>query len=81
MCKSCAENLVDNNKKILRAHLDRAKIFLESTYGVFFGDDFEFCFESTVKITNTLKQNRGFVKRSSYIPLKAYVDDNKAVHV
>lgn len=81
MCKSCAENLVGNNKKILKAHLDRAKIFLESTYGITFGDDYEFCFESTVKIANTLKQNRDLVKRGSDIPLKSYVDDKKKVHV
>ena len=81
MCKSCAENLVGNNKKILKAHLDRAKIFMESTYGITFGDDYEFCFESTVKIANTLKQNRNLIKRGSDIPLKSYVDDKKKVHV
>lgn len=81
MCKSCAENLVGNNKKVLKAHLDRAKIFLESTYGIILGNDYEFCFESTVKIVNTLKQNRNLVKRGSDIPLKSYIDDKKKVHV
>lgn len=81
MCKICAGNLVGNNKKILKAHLDRAKIFLESTYGIALDDDYEFCFESTVKIANTLKQNRSLVKRGADIPLKAYVDDKKKVHV
>ncbi len=81
MCKSCAENLVGNNKKILKAHLDRAKIFLESTYGITLDDDYEFCFESTVKIANTLKQNPDLLKRGSDVPLKSYVDDKKKVHV
>ncbi len=81
MCKTCAENLVGNNKKILKSHLERAKIYLESTYGIALDDDYEFCFESTVKIANTLKRNRNFVKRGSDIPLKSYVDDNKKVHV
>lgn len=81
MCKSCAESLVGNNKKILKEHLDRAKIFLESVYGVTLDDDYEFCFESTVKIVNTLKQNRSLIKRGSDIPLKSYVDDNKKVHI
>ena len=81
MCKTCAESLVGNNKKILKAHLERAKIFLESTYGITLGDDYEFCFESTVKIANRLKQNRDLVKRGSDLPLKAYVDDKKKVHV
>ncbi len=81
MCSSCAENLVGNNKKILKSHLERARIFLESTYGITLDDDYEFCFESTVKIANTLKQNRELVKRGSDVPLKSYVDDKKKVHV
>ncbi len=81
MCKSCAENLVGNNKKILKAHLERAKIFLESTYGITLDDDYEFCFESTVKIANTLKQNRNLIKRGSDVPLKSYIDDKNKVHV
>lgn len=81
MCKQCAENLVGNNKKVLKSHLDRAKIFLESTYGITFGDDYEFCFESTVKIANTLKQNRSLIKRGADVPLKAYADEKKKVHI
>ncbi|HHU53647.1 MAG TPA: hypothetical protein GXZ43_06205 [Clostridiaceae bacterium] len=81
MCKSCAENLVGYNKKNLKAHLDSAKIFLESTYGITLGDDYEFCFESTIKIANTLKQNRNLIKRGSDIPLKSYVDEKKKVHI
>ncbi len=77
MCKSCAGNLVGNNKKVLKEHLERAKIFLESTYGIALGDDYEFCFESTVKIANTLKQNRDLLTRGAYIPLKSYVDQKK----
>lgn len=81
MCKACAENLVGNDKKILKAHLDRAKIFLESTYGITLGEDYDVCFESTVKIVNTLKQNRNLVKRGADIPLKSYVDEPKKIHV
>ncbi len=81
MCKECAENLVGNNKKILKAHLESAKMFLESTYGITLDDDYEFCFESTVKIINTLKQNREFMQRGLDVPLKGYVDDKKKVHV
>ncbi len=81
MCKACAGNLVGNNKKILKSHLDRARIFLESTYGITLDEDYEFCFESTVKIANTLKQNHDLVKRGADVPLKSYVDDRKKVHV
>ena len=81
MCKACAENLVGNNKKVLKAHLDRARLFLESTYGITLGDDYEVCFESTVKIANTLKQNRNLVKRGADVPLRSYIDDKKKVHV
>lgn len=81
MCKTCAENLVGNNQKLLKLHLERARMYLESTYGIQLDDDYEFCFESTVKIVNTLKQNRNLVKRGSNAPLKSYVDDKKKVHV
>lgn len=81
MCKDCAEKLVGNSRKILKSYLERAKIFLESTYGITLDDDYEFCFESTVKIANTLKQNRNLIKRGSDAPLKSYVDDKKKVHV
>lgn len=81
MCRECAENLAGNNKKVLKAHLDRAKIFLESTYGIRLDDDYEFCFESTVKIANTLKQDSSLRRRGSDVPLKAYLDDHKKVHV
>lgn len=80
MCRSCAQNLVGNNRKTLKAHLDSAKIFLESTYGIILDDDYEFCFESSVKIINTLKQNRDIFRRGADIPLKSYVDDKKKVH-
>ena len=81
MCKDCASSLIANDKKVLKAHLERAKMFLESTYGITLDDDYEFCFESTVRIANTLKQNRDFSKRGLDVPLNAYVDDKKKVHV
>ena len=81
MCKNCAENLVGNNKKSLKAHLDRARMFLESTYGIILDEDYEFCFESTVKIANTLRQNRNLNRRGTDVPLRGFVDDRKKVHV
>ncbi len=80
MCHECAENIVGNNKKILKAHLDRARMFLESTYGIELDDDYEFCFESTVKIANTLRQNRRLRRRDADIPVRSYIDDRKKVH-
>lgn len=80
MCGSCAEDLVGNNKKTLKAYLNRAKMFLESTYGITLDDDYDFCFESTVKIVNTLKRERGLLRRGADVPLKAYVDEQKRVH-
>ncbi len=81
MCAACAENLVGNNKKALKLHLERAKIFLESTYGIVLGDDYEFCFESTVKLTNMLKQNRSVLRRGTDIPLTSFVDGKKKVFI
>lgn len=81
MCAACGQNLVGNNKKALKEHLNRAKIFLESTYGITVGEDYKFCFESTLKITNTLKQNRNDITRGADTFLKSYVDDKKQVHI
>ncbi len=80
MCKACASKIVGNNKKALESHLSKAKIFLESTYGIVL-DDYDVIFEPTVKIVNTLKQNRNLVGRGSDMPLKSYVDDKKRIHV
>ena len=80
MCKACASKIVGNNKKALESHLSKAKIFLESTYGIVL-DDYDVIFEPTVKIVNTLKQNRNLVGRGSDMPLKSYVDDKMRIHV
>ncbi len=80
MCKSCAANLVGNNKKLLRQHFDRAKMFLESTYGLALNDDYEVCFESTTKIVNTLKQNSKVIRRGADVPLKSFIDENKKIN-
>ena len=81
MCRECAEHLMGNNKKYLRSALAHARMFLESNYGIKLDDDYEFCFESTVKIINTLKMNPGLAGRGSDIPLKSYVGDKKKVHL
>lgn len=81
MCKDCGASLVTNDKKTLKEHLDRARMYLESIYGITLGDDYEVCFESTVKIANILKQNKAASRRGSDLPLKSYVDDKQKVHV
>ncbi|MBQ3055407.1 MAG: hypothetical protein IJC88_04810 [Oscillospiraceae bacterium] len=81
MCKECAEHLVGNNKKVLKAHLERAKLYLENTYGIRLDEDYEFCFESTVKLANTLKQNRELHRQGADVSLKSYIDESKRVHV
>ncbi|MBQ1241673.1 MAG: hypothetical protein IIX99_00540, partial [Oscillospiraceae bacterium] len=80
MCADCAANLVGNNKKLLKAHFERAKMFLENTYGIRLEEDYDVCFESTLKIANTLKQHRDLVRRGSDVPLKSYVDDKQKIH-
>lgn len=81
MCQTCAASVVGNNKKALKAHLDRARIFLESTYGITVGDDYEFCFESTVKVANGIKNGRNLSRRGTDMPLLSYVDEKKKVHI
>ncbi len=81
MCKGCKENIVSNDKKVLKSHLDQAIIFLESTYGIKLDSRYDVCFESTVKIANTIKSNRNLMGRGQDIPLKAYIDDKKKAHV
>ncbi len=73
MCSECARSLVSNNRKTLEDHLKRAKLFLESTYGIELDDDYDFCFESTIKIINALKKNPDLVKRGADFPVKGYI--------
>ncbi len=81
MCADCAAKLVENNRKTLKEYLDRAKIYLESTYNIALDEDYDFCFESTVKLVNTLKQNRDVLRRGADVPLKSYVENGRRVHV
>ncbi len=81
MCKNCARSVVENNKKVLKSYLERARIFLESTYGIELDEDYEFGFESTVKIVNTIKQNDNLLRRGNDAPLKSYIDEKKKVHI
>lgn len=81
MCTECARGIVGNNRKALKEHLNRARIYLESTYGITLDEDFEVCFESTEKIVNTLKQNPMLTGRGADVSLKSYLDARKKVHV
>ena len=80
MCTECANSLVGNNKKELKLHLERARDFLESCYGISLEDDYEFCFDSTVKIANMLRRSKDILRRGTDIPARSYVEDKK-VHV
>ena len=75
ICDDCAHNLVGNDDKLAEEQFDRAKIFLEDTYGIKIDDDWEFCFEPTSKIVNTLKQKHGLIQRGHDVPLKFYIDN------
>lgn len=80
ICRDCAANLAGGDKKLLRQCLDRARMFLESTYGIALGDDCDVCFESAIKIINTLKNNKGLFRRGADIPLKSYIDEKFTIH-
>lgn len=70
ICKACALTLVENNEESLKQHLDKAKSFMENTYGIELAEDFRFLFESAEKIKNELKgnpeSNFGDIPASSY---------------
>lgn len=74
MCKDCAASIISDDPAVLEETLKQIKNYIESVYGIKCDDDYDFCFESTVKIANTLKQNKELMKRSSDIPLKAYIE-------
>lgn len=82
MCCDCAKQIVGNNKRVLKAQLNNAKLFLENTYGIIIDDDYEVCFDATVKILNTLKADRKLLKRGSDAAIKGYVDPvKKKTHI
>ena len=80
MCDECANSIVGNNKRALKAHLLAAKSFLEGTYGIRFDREYRICMESSEKIVRALKAG-GVDSRKAGIPLLAYVDRKKRVHV
>ncbi len=80
MCKECAAQLVGKDQKTLKEHLASAKLYLESTYSITIGDDYDVCFESTTKIVNTLKQNKDLMRRGTDVPFKSYVENGITAH-
>lgn len=80
ICKDCAGNLVGNDEKTLKMHVERAKMFLESSYGIELGDEYEVCFESAAKIANTLRSNKNLFKRGEDVRLVSYVDEQFKIH-
>ncbi len=81
MCRDCASKLVGNDKNELRRLLERAKLFMETTYGITLDDEYEFCFDSTAKILKALKQSKGVSRRGGDTVFRSYVDENKKVHI
>lgn len=80
ICKSCKDALAGNNRAELNAYLDQAKAYLESTYGVKFGDEYEVCFDDVAAIINTLKEDKGIFPRGTDVPLKSYIDGELKIH-
>lgn len=80
MCPECAAKVI-TDKKELRALLDRAKMFLENSYGITLDDEYEFCFETAVKIANTVKNRTDIKRRGTDVSLNSYIDNDKKVHV
>ncbi len=73
ICCDCEKELVGNNKDTLDAYLNRAKMFMENTYGIKMDDAYKICFESTVKIINDIKRNENVRVRNTNIPAKSYI--------
>lgn len=80
MCADCAAHRIGNNREILNAHLERAKQYLESTYGVTFDEKVKVFFEPTEKIRHYLNQKRSLYRRGADVPLLSYLEDSK-IHV
>ena len=77
MCRECAQQIVGNNKRALKNQLNNAKLFLENTYGITVDEDYEVCFDTTVKIINTLKADNKLLRRGGDVGLRGYVDPAK----
>ncbi len=80
ICDECAQKLVVG-KRELRGHMEAARRYLESTYGIVLDDSYEVCFESTEKIIAALKKNKGVLRRGADHPVRAYIDKNQQVHI
>ena len=79
ICRNCAKELVGNHKSVLKAHLERAKLFMEMNYSIALDNTYEFCFDSTAKIIHDIQQKENLRVRNTEITAKSYIED-KTVH-
>ncbi len=80
MCSKCRAKVVGNNPKKLNELVDRAKTFLESTYGIS-SEPCDIHFETSAKIGNMIKDGKQAFKRGDDLPLLSLIDDKKGIFI
>lgn len=80
ICDDCSKTIVRNKKSLLKQHLNSACLFIENNYRINLGREYKVCFDSTEKIKRVLDAS-GVDHQIGDIPLWAYSDNKKTIHV
>ncbi len=81
MCAQCREHIVGNNKRRLEELVIKAKVFIESTYGIVIDTKESIHFESSVKIENRIKQGEAVHHRGGDLPLMSFIDAKYRIYM
>ena len=81
MCSKCREKVVGNNSRKLGELVSRAKLFIESTYGISAGEKCDIRFESSVKVGNMINSGKQAFHRGNDLPLLSFIDGKKRIFI
>ena len=81
MCSKCRNNIVGNSKKLLAELVEKAKLFIESTYSIRIDPGNHIRFESTEKIIHMIKKGEDHYNRGNDLPLMSFIDKDSTIHV
>ena len=81
MCSKCRKSIVGNNKKLLNELVEKAKMFIDSTYGISIDPGDKIRFEPSEKIINTIKKGEDHYNRGNDLPLMSFIDKDSTIHI
>lgn len=81
MCSRCRKSIVGNDKKKLTHLVEKAKLFIESTYNVNVEPEKDIYFEPTDVMISLIKNGRDKYNRGNDLPLMSFIDENNDISI